>query len=226
MSSVDPQKTYDYQTAFDIKKTEIVYNVDLDMNQKKILNIVLDKTRNNSPATVKMVKELYPYTKNNVYREIFEEFYDFSDVGNYKLATGPSGIIFTSVNPNITFSQMNITNVWEGGLTLQNKTLDLELFSKKSFTICIVMQFWLNRPMSLKTIMNSGAHEKPHLIYDKTTKKLKLQTNGLRVGAANETSINLLNSFNGERVVSWLTTKGTGNALTVKASSIIPQHYH
>ena len=62
--------------------------------------------------------------------------------------------------------------------------------------------------MSLKTIMNSGAHEKPHLIYDKTTKKLKLQTNGLRVGATNETSINLLNSFNGERVVFRLTTKG------------------
>ena len=88
------------------------------MNQKKILHIVLDKTRNNSAATVKMVKELYPYTKNNVYREIFEEFYDFSDAGNYKLATGPSGFIFTSVNPNITFSQMNITNVWEGGLRL------------------------------------------------------------------------------------------------------------
>ena len=49
--------------------------------------------------------------------------------------------------------------------------------------------------------MNSGAHEKAHFIYDKTTKKLKLQTNGLKVGATNETSITLLNSFNGKRVV-------------------------
>ena len=83
---LDPNKTYDYHTAFDIKPTEVVYNVDLDMNRKKILNIVPDKTRNNSAATLKMVKELYPYTKNNVYREIFEEFYDVSDVGNYKMA--------------------------------------------------------------------------------------------------------------------------------------------
>ena len=43
-------------------------------------NIAVDKTKNNSAATVKMVKDLEtklsPYTTNNVYREIFEEFYD------------------------------------------------------------------------------------------------------------------------------------------------------
>ena len=64
--------------------------------------------------------------------------------------------------------------------------------------------------------MSNGAYEKPHLIYDKTTKKLKLQTNGH--GSTNETSITLLNSFNGKRVVFWLTKKCTGGDLTVKAS--------
>ena len=65
--------------------------------------------------------------------------------------------------------------------------------------------------------MDNGAHEKPHLIYDKTTKKLKLQTNGLRVWSTNETSITISNSFDGKRVVFWLTKKGTGGDLTVKA---------
>ena len=64
--------------------------------------------------------------------------------------------------------------------------------------------------------MCNGAYEKPHLIYDKTTKKLKLQTNSH--GSTNETSITLLNSFNGKRVVFWLTKKGTGGDLAVKAS--------
>ena len=89
---LDPNKTFDYHTAFDIKPTEVVYNVDLDMNRKKlkILNIAPDRNRNNSAAAVKMVKDLEtklsPYTKNNVYREIFEEFYDFSELVsiNYK----------------------------------------------------------------------------------------------------------------------------------------------
>ena len=100
---LDPNKTYDYHTAYDIQPTKVVYNVNLDMNRKKILNIVPDKSRSNSAATVKMVKDLYPYTKNNAYREIREEFYDFSDASNYKLTMGSSGITFTGINPNITF---------------------------------------------------------------------------------------------------------------------------
>ena len=58
VSSIDPQKTYDYHIAFDIKPTEVVYNVDLDMNRKRILNIAPDKTKNNSAATVTMIKDL------------------------------------------------------------------------------------------------------------------------------------------------------------------------
>ena len=58
VSSIDPQKTYDHHTAFDIKPTEVVYDVYLDTNRKKILNIAPDRTKNNSAATVKMVKDL------------------------------------------------------------------------------------------------------------------------------------------------------------------------
>ena len=64
--------------------------------------------------------------------------------------------------------------------------------------------------------MSNGAYEKPHLIYDKTTKKLKLQTNGH--GSTNETSLTLIDSCNGKRVVFWLTKKGTGGDITAKAS--------
>lgn len=67
-SSIDPPKTYDYHTAFDIKPTKVFYNVDLDMNQKKLTNVSLDTNDNNSAATVRMVKDLeikvYPYITN------------------------------------------------------------------------------------------------------------------------------------------------------------------
>ena len=222
VSSIDPKKTYDYHAAFDIKPTEVVYNVGLDMNRKKILNIASDRTKNNSAATVKMVKDLEtklsPHTTNNAYREIFEEFYDLSDASNYKIVQGISGIMISGILPNIYFPRMDTTNVLEGGLRLHNTTLSLELFSKRSFTLCVVMQLWLNKSLSIKTIMSNETYEKPHLIYDKTTKKLTLQTNGLRDGSTNETSTTLLNSFNGKRVVFWLTKKWTGGDLTVKAS--------
>ena len=152
------------------------------MNRKKILNITPDKTKNNSAATVKMVKhletKLSPHATNNAYREIFEEFYDLSDASNYKITIEISGIMISGILPHIYFPRMDTTNVLEGGVWLQNTTLSLELFSKRSFTLCVVMQLWLNRSFSIKTLMSNGAYEKPHLIYDKTTKKLKLQTTG------------------------------------------------
>ena len=113
---------------------------------------------------------------------------------------------------------MFIDNIEEGGLRIKNKPISLRLLGKKSFTLCVVVQLWLNRNMYIKTFMRDEADQKPHLIYDKTSKKLKLQTNGLRAGSTNETSITLLNSFNGKRVVFWLTKKGIGGDFTVKAS--------
>ena len=60
----------------DIQPTQVVYNVPINMNRKKVLNIALDKNISNSAATVKMVSDLEtkldPYTKSNVDREIFE----------------------------------------------------------------------------------------------------------------------------------------------------------
>ena len=76
-SNIDPDKVYDYHTAFDIKPTEVVYNVDINANQKEIKNIKLDRNSDNSAATVAMVKELAPFTKNNLYRLYFSEVYDF-----------------------------------------------------------------------------------------------------------------------------------------------------
>ena len=44
-------------------------------------------------ATAGFVKELIPFTKNSLYREYFEEFYDFSDATNYNLNIGASGLL-------------------------------------------------------------------------------------------------------------------------------------
>lgn len=82
---VDADQVYDYHTAFDIKPTEVLFNVDINANQKKILNVALGKNNDNSAATVKMVKDILTFTKNNLYREFLEEFYDFSDARKHKL---------------------------------------------------------------------------------------------------------------------------------------------
>ena len=101
-SNIDPDKVYDYHTAFDIKPTEVVYNVDINANQKEIKNIKLDRQNDNSAATVALVKEVAPFTKNALYRLYFSEVYDFANADSYGINIGSSGVIINSVKPNIT----------------------------------------------------------------------------------------------------------------------------
>ena len=120
VSNIDSDKVYGYHTAFDIKPTEVSFNVAINANQKKILNVALDRTSNNSVATVAMVKELFPFTQNNLYREYFEEFYDFSDATNYNLTIGASGVVFTGIKPNLSFkTSKDLSIIDTGGLRLQ-----------------------------------------------------------------------------------------------------------
>ena len=43
VSNIDPDKVYDYHKAFDIQKTQVVYNVDINSNKKKKLTLLSTK---------------------------------------------------------------------------------------------------------------------------------------------------------------------------------------
>ena len=115
-SNLDPDKVYDYHTAFDIHPTEVVYNVDINANQKVIKNVKIDPNDNTSVATIGQTKSMNNFTINNIYRQYFEEFYDFSDASNYEQSTTSSGVSFNGVNPNFIFPTKNIDKIKEGGL--------------------------------------------------------------------------------------------------------------
>ena len=143
---VDADKVYDYHTAFDIKPTEVSYNVDINAKGKAIRNIKLERDSNNSAATVGFLKELIPYTKNSLFREHFEEFYDLSDARNYNLNIGASGIVFTGIKPNLTFrSVKDLSIVDTDGIRLQSNYFDLAVSNHPNYTICVVMKLWMNR---------------------------------------------------------------------------------
>ena len=138
-SNIDPDKVYDYHTAFDIKTTEVEYNVDINANNKKILNIALDKSKDTSAATVGMVKELIPFTKNYVYSQYFEEFYDLSDANIYGLNKTSSGVAFNSLVPNITFPNKHLSDIRKEGLNITNYTINFTPSGNfTNYTLCIV----------------------------------------------------------------------------------------
>ena len=163
VSDVDADKIYHYHTAFDIKPTEVSLNVDINANQKKVLNIALDRKSDNSAATVKMVKDIIPFTKNNLYKEFFEEIYDFSDVRNYKITKGASGVTFA----NVSFPTKDLSVILHNGLRVKTYILNLDA-RVVNFTSCIVMSLWLNRNVSIEGYMTTS-NKIVELKFDKTT---------------------------------------------------------
>ena len=220
-SNIDPDKVYDYHTAFDIKPTEVVYNVDINANNKKILNVNLDRNNNNSAATVGMVKELNPHTINNLYREIFEEVYDFTNAANYKLSSTSSGIVFNylSSSSGVTARDMRIPdktidNIIKEGLNIAN--YDISFFTPvgiTKYTLCLIFYHWRNRTFHIIKREKNRLTNLTQLSYNKINNKILLYINKLT------SSLTLPSDFNGKKIVIWLAEDFSQNITKVKISN-------
>ena len=221
VSNIDPDKVYDYHTAFDIKPTEVEYNVDINANNKKILNINLDRNSNNSAATVAMVKEIHPFTKNYIYRKYFEDFFDFKDSNIYVLNQTSSGVVFNSLSSitgnsarSITLPNKTIDNVKTGGLDINGYTITYTPASKlTSYTLCIVFTLWRNRHFSISKKDANSNQLLLYLYYLNTNNTLFLHVGNTRK------NIVIPSSFDGKKVVLWLTESISSHVTKVKISN-------
>ena len=198
-SNIDPDKVYDYHTAFDIKPTQVEYNVDINANNKKIYNIALDRSKDTSAATVGMVKELFPFTTNYVYRFYFEEFYDFSDAYIYSLIRSSSGVVLNSLVPNIAVPNKHLSDVRKEGLNITNYTINFTPSGNfTNYTLCIVFYHWSNKDFALAKNDSQNNQGLLSLTFSKIADYLTLLSNNKR------SYFSLPSSFNGKKIVLWL----------------------
>ena len=193
-NDVDPDKVYDYHTAFDIKPTEVEYNFDINANKKAIRHIKLERNSDNSAATVGIVKELIPFSTNNIYRQYFEEFYDFADADRYGLNRGSSGVIFNSLNPNITLPNKDLSFIRKDGLNVQGYNVTFSPSHSSKSTLCIVFYHWKNRNFTLSKYLSTNDNNLLILYYVKTNNSLNLIVNKTTQSFA------MPSSFNGKKL--------------------------
>ena len=207
VSNIDPDKVYDYHKAFNIQKTQVVYNVDINANNKKILNIALDKNQITSAATVGMVKELIPFTRNLVYIKYFEKIYDFTGANNYGLSKTSSGIIINRLNHYnhisglnyIGLPNRNIKDIRKDGLNVINYDITFQPNTDfTNYTICIVFYLSKNKDFALVK-KNSPTQNLTSITFSKAAGYLTLLSNNKR------DYFTLPSSFDGKKVVLWLT---------------------
>ena len=195
VSNIDPDKVYDYHTAFDIKPTEVVYNVNINANQKEIKNIKLNRQNDNSAATVALVKEVAPFTKNALYRLYFSEFYDFADADTYGINIGSSGVIINSFKPNITIPNKDLSIIKNDGINVNGYTLTFNPSNHTSnYTLCIVLTHWRDRNLYLKKIRRSDGKIITYVTYENPRREFALE-----VDRNVTTSFTSPNSFIGKK---------------------------
>ena len=214
VSNIDPDKVYDYHTAFDIKPTEVVYNVDINANQKEIKNIKLDRNSDNSAATVALVKEVTPFTKNALYGLYFSEFYDFADADSYGINIGSSGVIINSLKPNITLPpNKDLSDIRKDGLNVNGYDVTFSPSHSSKYSLCIVFYHWRNRNFSLTKYISTNNNILLKLNYVKTNNSVNL--------IVNKTTQNFTmpSSFNGQKIVLWLGENFDANVTKVEISN-------
>ena len=200
VSNIDPDKVYDYHKSFEIYRTQVKYNVDINANNKSILNIALNRNLNTSVATVGMVKELIPFTTNHVYRQYFKEFYDFTDANIYGLSKTSSGIVINSLHPNITLPNKHLANINKKGLDVNNYTVTFNPSGNfRNYTLCMVFYIRTDIDFALVKKNSQDNHNLLSLTYTKAAGYLTLLSNSRRV------SFPLPNDFDKKKIILWLT---------------------
>ena len=220
-SNIDPDKVYDYHTAFDIKPTEVKYNVDINTNNKKILNIALDRNSNNSAATVAMVNELVDYTTNIVYRKYFSEFFDFTDANSYVLNKQASGVVFNALSSvtgnsarNLTFPNKTVDIIKKDGLNVNGYTLYYSSATgQTSYTLCLVFTHWRNRNFSITKKDINNNQTLFYLYYLNVNDTLNIHISNTRK------TISIPSSLNGKKVVLWITESISASTTKVNISN-------
>ena len=219
-NNIDPDKVYDYHKAFVIQPTQVVYNVDINTNNKKIINIDLDRNSNNSAATVAIVKEIIPFTKNSIYRKYFEEVFDFTNADSYVINKQSSDVSFNSISSitgnsarNISLSNKTIDNIRKDGLNINGYTITYSSATgQTSYTLCLVFILWRNRNFSItKKDINSN-QLLFNLFYLNSNNTLNLNIKNTR------RSIPIPSNFNGKKVVLWITESINSNTTKVNIS--------
>ena len=168
-----------------------------------------------------MVKELNPHTINNLYREIFEEVYDFTNAANYKLSRTASGIVFNNLSSSsgntlrdMIIPNKTIDNIRKEGLNVSNFIIS---FSPPDgitkYTLCIVFYLWRNRSFYLAKNDSNIRNNLLTLDYESSNNKVSLNVNKLK------SSFTIPNDFNGKKIVLWLTENFNANITKVKISN-------
>ena len=145
----------------------------------------------------------------------FSEFYDFADADTYGINIGSSGVIINSFKPNITIPNKDLSIIKNNGINVNGYTLTFNPSNHTSnYTLCVVLTHWRDRNLYLKKIRRSDGKIITYVTYETPRREFALE-----VDRNVTTSFTSPNSFNGKKIVTWLTEDFSSNVTKLKISN-------
>ena len=168
-----------------------------------------------------MVKEIKPHTINDLYRNYFEEVYDFTNATNYKLSRTSSGIVFRYLSSSsgnnlrdMGIPLRTIDDIKKEGLNVNGYNISFSPPDNiTKYTLCLIFYHWRNRSFGLYKRDTSGRSIILTLRYSSVGNLLFLVVNKQR------SQLTLPSDFNGKKIVIWLAEDFSQNITKVKISN-------
>ena len=159
VGDVDPDKSFDYHTAFDVRPSEVSYNVGINANNHSITNLAIDQNAS-SAATVGMINELKYFLPYHFYLAIFDEIFFFTLADNYVFTIAPdnNGVNTYKINKlksikgtsAVAFPNRELSSLKKYGLDVVNYNLEFPLKDNTTlFSLVVNFYFWNNRDFVL-----------------------------------------------------------------------------
>lgn len=207
--NIDPDRSFDYHTAFDVQSSKVVFNVPIDSNNNPIRNVSVDQNPS-SVATFGLITELRNLLANYFYYGLVDEIWDFKMFDKYvEVSSGSSSsgnFSFNGVNglkdvsKRITFPTKNLDRLNLGGLEVNNYTVDIPLpTNSTNLVLFIIFYFWSNNNFRITRYDTQNNNKLFEVHYDKISRRLLFSTGG-RNSAHNLTGVR-----DGSKLVIWLT---------------------
>ena len=149
-----------------------------------------------------------------MYRLYFSEVYDFANADSYGINIGSSGVIINSVKPNITLPpNKDLSEIKKDGLNVNGYDVTFSPSHSSKSTLCIVLNYYQSTNFSLTKYISTNNNILVKLNYDKTNKSVNLVINKITQ------SFTMPSTFDGKRIVIWLTENFDSNVTEVKISN-------
>ena len=145
---------------FKYENGDMVMQTDLDMNDKKIIN--LPNPIDTGDAVNKLSLDSVSYwTGNHVYRSIFTEFYDLVETSRFNLVKNVMGIVIDKIYPNLILKKNRFINEYDSinGLKLSRSS---HIHMSKIFNSGMSFTFFMSFKHDVtKTCRISWSHMTP-----------------------------------------------------------------